>query len=184
MKPINIIILIICIVIVLTFLCIILFKYYNEKILIILKKLDQSEIEYKEKYNNKYNILNKLIDLIESKYKTRSKVFDEIKEINMEELHLIDNDNLLNKCFKEILEIRDDNKKGREVKSFKELIDEFNENELHIVSLRTFYNKYTLEYNNIIKKIPYNIVSMFKKYKVKSLLDGMEIETNSDQKEV
>ncbi len=184
MKPINIIILIICIVTVLTFLFIILFKFYNEKILILLKKLDQSEIEYKEKYKNKSDILNKLIELIESKYKTHSKVFDEIKDINMDELYLTDNDNLLNKCFKEILEIRDDNKKGREVKSIKELIDEFNENELHIISLRTFYNKYTLEYNNLIKKIPYNIVSTFKKYKVKSLLDGMEIETSSDHKEV
>ena len=76
MKPINIIILIICIVTVLTFLFIILFKFYNEKILILLKKLDQSEIEYKEKYKNKSDRLNKLIELIESKDKTHSKVFD------------------------------------------------------------------------------------------------------------
>ena len=177
MKPINIIILLIAIITVLTFLIIILFKYFNEKILILMRKLDQSELEYKDKVKNKYNILDRMINLIENKYKTHSKVFDDIKKIKMDEITSLKNENLLDKCYKEIIEIKEDNKKVREVKSFKEVIEEYNENELHLISLRTFYNKYTLEYNNIIKKIPYNIVSLIKRYKPKSLLDGKEIES-------
>ena len=184
MKPINIIILLIAIITVLTFLIIILFKYFNEKILILMRKLDQSELEYKDKVKNKYNILDRMINLVENKYKTHSKVFDDIKKIKMDEITSLKNENLLDKCYKEIIEIKEDNKKGKEVKSFKDIIEEYNDNELHIISLRTFYNKYTLEYNNIIKKIPYNIVSKFKKYKVKSLLEGEELENNTTNKEV
>ncbi len=178
MKPINIIVLIACLIIFLTLLSIILFKYYNEKIKLISKRLEGSEIDFVEKLKNKYNILIRMINIIENRYKTNSKTFDDVKKIKIEDLASLQNENLFNKCYKEIIEIKEDNKKVREVKSFKEVIEEYSENELHLISLRTFYNKYTLEYNNMIKKIPYNIVSLFKKYKAKNLLDGKEIDSN------
>ena len=52
------------------------------------------------------------------------------------------------------------------------------DNELLIISLRTYYNKYVLEYNNLIKKIPYNIIAKFKKYQLRTLLEGKELTTN------
>lgn len=181
MKPINIIILIVCLLTILILLCIILFKYYNERIQVLLNRLDKSGTEYIDKLKNKYNILIRMINLVENRYKVKSKVFDEVKTIKLDEITSLKNENILNKCYKEIIEIKEDNKKVKEVKSFKEVIDEYNENELHIISLRTFYNKYVLEYNNIIKKIPYNIVSSFKKYRIKSLFEGKEIEKDSSE---
>ena len=94
------------------------------------------------------------------------------------------NENLFNKCYKEIIEIKEDNKKVREIKSFREVIDEYNSNELHLISLRTFHNKYTLEYNNLIKKTPYNIVSSIKHYKVKPLLEGNTLDEEINDLEV
>ena len=55
MKPINIIILIVSIVIFLTLLFIILFKYYNERIKLLSKRLEDSELDFVEKLKNKYN---------------------------------------------------------------------------------------------------------------------------------
>ncbi len=178
MKTGNLIFLIVSIVIILTGLIITLFKYYNERIKILLKRLDQSESEFNSKIKNKYNILIRMINIIENRYKTHSKVFDDIKKIKIDDMSSIKSEELFNKCYKEIIDIKEDNKKVREVKSFKEVIEEYSENELHLISLRTFYNKYTLEYNNMIKKIPYNIVSLFKSYKVKNLLDGKEIDSD------
>ena len=178
MKPINIIVLTISLIIIFTSLIVILFKYYNEKITNLIIRLNKSETEFKEKLKNKYNILIRMINLVENRYKTHSKTFDEVRKIKLEDISSLKNENLLNKCHKEIIEIKEDNKKVREIKSFREIIDEYNENELHIISLRTFYNKYTLEYNNIIKKIPYNMISIIKKYKIKSLLEGKEIDNN------
>ena len=85
---------------------------------------------------------------------------------------------MLNKCYKELIQIKEDNQKNRELKSFREIIDDYEENELHIISLRTYYNKYTLEYNNMIKKFPYNIVAKFKKYKIRPILEGKELSSN------
>ena len=63
MKPINIIVLIVCLIIFLTLLSIILFKYYNEKIKLISKRLEGSEIDFVEKLKNKYNILIRMINI-------------------------------------------------------------------------------------------------------------------------
>ena len=52
MKPINLILLILCILVVLIGLSIILFKYFNERINLLLKRLDQSETEYNSKIKN------------------------------------------------------------------------------------------------------------------------------------
>jgi len=184
MKPINIIILIVSIVIFLTLLFIILFKYYNKRIKLLSKRLEDSELDFVEKLKNKYNILIRMINIIENRYKTNSKTFDEVKKIKIEDLASLQNENLFNKCYKEIIEIKEDNKKVREIKSFREVIDEYNSNELHLVSLRTFHNKYTLEYNNLIKKTPYNIVSSIKHYKVKPLLEGNTLDEEINDLEV
>ena len=184
MKPINIIILIVSIVIFLTLLFIILFKYYNERIKLLSKRLEDSELDFVEKLKNKYNILIRMINIIENRYKTNSKTFDEVKKIKIEDLASLQNENLFNKCYKEIIEIKEDNKKVREIKSFREVIDEYNSNELHLISLRTFHNKYTLEYNNLIKKTPYNIVSSIKHYKVKPLLEGNTLDEEINDLEV
>ena len=89
----------------------------------------------------------------------------------------VDTENLLNKCYKELLQIKEDNQKTKELKMFREIIDDFEDNELHIISLRTFYNKYAVKFNNLIKKFPYNIVAKVAKYETATILEGKEIDT-------
>ena len=67
---------------------------------------------------------------------------------------------------------------NRELKSFREVIDDYEENELVIISLRTYYNKYTLLFNEMIKKFPYNLIAKIKKYKLRTLLEGKELDIN------
>ena len=70
MKPINLILLILCILVALVGLSIILFKYFNERINLLLKRLDQSESEYNNKIKNKNNIIIRMINIVENRYKT------------------------------------------------------------------------------------------------------------------
>ncbi|MBR4178811.1 MAG: hypothetical protein IKR57_05660 [Bacilli bacterium] len=178
MTKANIIILIIAILVVLVLLCIILYKTYGEKLDNIVNKLKDSEKDAIDKLNNKKEILLKLIDFTESKYKIESKVFEEVKKLNIEDLSSFNNEKTLNKAYKEVVQIREDHKKVRELKAYKELFIEYDKNEINIISLRTFHNKYTLIYNNMLKKFPYNIISKFKKYKLNSLIEGKELENN------
>lgn len=177
MKPFNMIELIFAITTITTGLIIILFKYYSEKIDNLKYKLETSEEDYSSKLKEKHNIVIKLIELTQNKYKINIKIFDDVKDMNTNEISNID-DNLLDKCYREILQIKEDNQKNRELKNYRELINNFEDMETYIVALRTFYNKYVLEYNNTIKKFPYNIISKFKKLNLETILEGKELVIN------
>ncbi len=175
MKTIYIITLVAIVIVVILAFIILFYKYYHEKILDLFKKLNDTEEEYNNKFNNKLDIIKRFITEIVNKYKTESKVFDNIN--NIEELDTsLKTEKLLNKCYKELLQIKEDKQKTREIKIFRELINEYEENELSLISLRTYHNSYTVVYNKLISKFPYNIIAKFKRYKVKDLIEGKELE--------
>ena len=178
MTGFNITLIVIDIVIILGSLSFILFKTFNEKLSFVKKILDDSETECIKQYKKKYDIIIKLIEMTQHKYKVDSKVFESAKNIDENNLNTYKDEKLLNKCFKEINQIKEDNSKVKETKAFKELLLDCNKNEILLVSLRSYHNKYTLIYNNMIKKFPYNLISKIKKYKLDSLIEGNELETN------
>ncbi len=174
----NIIILIISIIVVLIILCIILGSYLDEKIKNISNKLNDAEKEAIDKLNDKKEILIKLIEYTEKKYKIESKAFENVKKLNIDSLNSFKSEKVLNKCYKEIIHIKEDNPKQKETKNLKELLKQYDEIELHVISIRTYHNKYTLVYNNLIKKFPYNIISKIKKYNIATLIEGKELSNN------
>lgn len=174
MKTLNIIALILFSLIILVTIISILFKYHNEKLMTIIKNLESSKNEYDEKLKNKYDLIIKIIKKVETKYKVESKVFEDAKKtegnINSK------NEKIFTKCYSEIHQIIEDNPKVRETKAFKKDLSDYDNNELHILSLRTFHNKYVLIYNNMVKKFPYNIIFKVRKYKLETLIEGKEID--------
>lgn len=178
MNPFNVITILILVLIISISLVIILYKHYCEKLELLNYKLKNSEDEFKNKLKEKYNLIIRFIDLVENKYKIDSKTFQNVKNIELDDINNQDNDKLLNKCYKELKEIKEDNQKNKELKNFREIINDYEKNEVYIISLRTYYNKNVLEYNNTIKKFPYNIISIIKKLKIKNLFEGKELELN------
>jgi hypothetical protein len=178
MNKLNVILLIIDIIITLAAVSYIMYRVNNEKLNHNKNKLIDSEGECLKVYKNKYDLLMKIIEITQSKYKIDSKVFEDAKQIDITSLDSFKNEKLLNKCFKEVLQIREDNTKVRETKAYKELISEYNKNEILLVSLRSYHNKYTLIFNDMIKKFPYNIISKIKRYNINSLIEGSEIDNN------
>ena len=166
MKTLNIIALILFSLIILVTIISILFKYHNEKLMTIIKNLESSK--------NKYDLIIKIIKTVETKYKVESKVFEDAKKtegnINSKK------EKIFTKCYSEIHQIIEDNPKVRETKAFKKDLSDYDNNELHILSLRTFHNKYVLIYNNMVKKFPYNIIFKVRKYKLETLIEGKEID--------
>ena len=176
-KP-NIIILLIVIITFLVVLCLIIYKYKSEKLENMLDKLEDSEDEIIVKLKKKLELLKSLTKTVETKYKVESKIFEDINEVKIDNIDSFKNEELFNKCYQEIKHIREDNSKVRETKAFKEELSKYDDNEINIISLRTFHNKYTLEYNNMLNKFPYNIIAKIKKYKIKDLIEGKELDSN------
>ena len=178
MNKLNVILIIIDMIIIIGSLSYIMYKVNNEKLNHNKNKLIDSEGECLKAYKKKYDLLMKIIEITQNKYKIESKAFDDAKELDITSLDSFKNEKLLNKCFKEVLQIREDNAKVRETKAYNEMINNYNKNEILLVSLRSYHNKYTLLFNNMIKKFPYNIISKIKKYNINSLIEGNELDNN------
>ena len=178
MTKTNVIICIIFILILLVILSIILYRFKGDKLVNLKNKLDNTEEDYLSKLKVKKDVLLSLIDIVETKYKVDSKVFDEVKKIDFDNDQAYDSEKLLNKCYQEIIHIIEDHSKVKQTKALKEILKKYDETELYIISIRTFHNKYTLIYNNVIKKFPYNIISKIKRFKIKSLIEGKELDNN------
>ena len=82
MKTVYVVTLVLLIVFIILAFIVLFYKYYNEKLFNLYKKLNDTEEEYTSKFNNKFNIVNRFIDAIKDKYKTDSKAFDNVKEID------------------------------------------------------------------------------------------------------
>jgi hypothetical protein len=184
MTTLNIFFIIIFSLVIISFLVLIFYKSDSQKLDLTKERLSDSESECLDKYKAKYELITQMIEYTEKKYKVESSCFEDVRKLNIESLDSFKNEKLINKSYKEIMQIRSDNPKARESKDFKELIKKYNENEISIVSLRTYHNKYTLVFNNMIKKFPYNIISKLKKYGLNKLIEGRELDNNFNNLEV
>ncbi len=143
-----------------------------------LHKIEESNKLLEKNIRLKYDLVIRSINIIERKLKLASKKFDEIKKINIEKLNNIEIDRILTDCSTEILQIQSDYPKLSNVKSFNEIIEDIKNAEIHLISLRTFYNKNVAEYNHLLKSFPINIISKCKKLKFKFFFEGKEMDEN------
>ncbi len=143
-------------------------------------KINEADNLFEKNIKLKYELVIRSINNIERKLKLSSKKFDEIKKINIEKLNNIEIDRVLTDCNTEILQIQSDYPKLSGMKSFNEIIEDLKSIEIHLISLRTFYNKNVAEYNHLLKTFPINIISKFKKLKFKFFYEGKEMNENKN----
>ncbi len=152
------------------------FVINHQKILELLYKVNESDKRLVENLNNKYHLIIRAIKIIERELKIDSKIFEQLKGINKSAINNFDLDNLLTESKNKVFEINDDDSSLIKVKSFASILKDLETIDIDLVSLRTFYNKYTSVYNNLINKFPYNLISKIKHYKIKGIYSGEEIE--------
>lgn len=131
--------------------------------------------EIKSNLEKEFDLIDRLINIIEREIKKDNKTFNEFKSIKSNKLSEFELDNFLSEVSNLIFVIKKDNSKLSKVKSFDGLIAELSEIESKLIALRTYYNKYVGEYNNIINKKSHKIIALIKKYKSKRFFEGKEL---------
>ena len=173
MKTIDIILIIFLGLVLLMVILLPVVKHFNGKVCRVIFRINDARESLDSKIKAKYNLLIDMINYSELNFNVKSKTFIQIKKLSG---HFdFNNDKLFNKGYNEIIKIVEDNESANEVKKLKSYLKKYEDNELHIISLRTYYNKYALIYNNIIKKFPYSIFSKIKGYKLTLLFEGEEL---------
>ncbi len=170
----GVIIIIVCLVIIF-----ILTK--NENITMLVYKTGMCESDIDDRLKNKEDLILRCINIINRQIKLEIKVFDEVKNIKVSKLNNYDKDKLLTSAFQEIEKIYVDNPELKSVKSFDGIIKDIEKLEIDLISLRTLYNKYASMFNNLYNKFPYKIICKFRKFGLKSLYEGREIQSEIDK---
>lgn len=145
-----------------------------------LYKIDEASNLLEKSIKFKFDLVIRIINIIERKLKLSSKNFEEIKKINIEKISNIEIDRVLSECSEEIFQIQSDYPKLSSQKTFNELIEDIKNTDIHLISLRTFHNKNVAEYNHLLKTFPTNIIANIKNLKYRYFYEGKEIEENKN----
>ncbi len=155
----------------------------SENILSLAYKTQLCENDIDDKLKEKEDLELRVINIINRQIKLDIKIFEEVKNLKVDKLNNYDKDSLLSSSFVEINKIYSDNHELSDVKSFDGLIRDIEKIEVELMGLRTLYNKWASEFNNLYPKFPYKLICKFKKLTIKTLYDGKELRTN-DEKEL
>ncbi|MEG2457928.1 MAG: LemA family protein [Bacilli bacterium] len=166
---------VICIIIFLVCIVSIFFLSKYHAIISILYKVNLADKKMNDSLSAKSDLIIRCIGIIERQLKIESKTFTDTKKLKGQSMSNIDRDELLEQSYLEIMQINEDYNELDKVKSFPGIIEDLNEIEANIISLRTYYNKYTAIYNNYIAKFPNNLVALIKKLKKKNFYENTQL---------
>ena len=171
-------------IIIILCLVLIFFVSKNEHLTMVFYKTNMCESDIDDKLKNREDLTIRCINIINRQINLDIKLFEEVKNIKINKVSNYDKDKLLSTAYEEIKKIYEDNPKLNEVKSFDGIIKDLEKLEVELISLRTFYNKYASEFNNMNGKFPYNILSAIRKFKLKNLYLGRELKDDLKELDV
>lgn len=165
------------------FVCLILIFYItkSEILLSLVYKMNMCKKEVEEFLKVKEDLVLRVINIISRELNIEYKIFDEVKNIKTSKLDQYDRDVLLDEAYFEVTNIYQDNYKLKEVKSLDGIMKDLNKNEIKLISLRTLYNKCAGEFNNIYKKFPYNYICKLRKFNIRKLYEGKELNSEIEK---
>ncbi len=153
----------------------------SENVLSLAYKTGLCENDINDKLKEKEDLTLRTINIINRQINLDIKIFEEVKNLKVNKLNNYDKDKLLCDVYIEIDKIYNDNPSLKEVKSFDGLIKDIERLEVELIGLRTLYNKWASEFNNLYNRFPYNLICKIKKLGIKSLYDGKELKVENEK---
>lgn len=142
-------------------------------------RIDEAESRIDSNLRDKFDLLNRTVMLIKSKIELDPEAFKDLIKLKGRKISNFDLDRNLVKLHDEFISVFDTNTSLREsdeiFKAYKqlELIDD------ELVTLRNYYNANILNYNEMIKKFPTNIIAKLKKYNERLFYDLKDMKDNN-----
>lgn len=148
----------------------------NDKLNTLVYKIDMCEKDIDIHLKKKEENVLRLISIVNRQLNLDLKEFEKVKNLKASKVNNIEKDKLLTEAVDEIKKVYADNSELSEVKSFDGILKDIDNDEISLISLRTLYNKSTGEYNMLLGRFPYGLLSKFRKLLVKPLYQGIELQ--------
>lgn len=172
MNPIIIILL--TIVIIATIFTILYISLYN-KITYSKIRIDEAERVIVEELTHRYELIMKTKPLVQKNTKMDLTIYNDLEQLKGNNVTSYELEKRITEAIDTIYLITNDHPKLEEKRDFKELIRKLEESDTKIIAAKSFYNKNNQKLNEMIKKIPANIISKIHKINIKPYYEGKEI---------
>lgn len=141
-------------------------------------RIDEAESIIDEKLRERFDILIKIISILEEDYKIKNKKFNEYLELKNKKISNFDIDRKITEGLNLYSQIKNDLKEAEDDKNIKEVEKEIRLSEEHLEAAKAFYNRYTSKINILIKTFPTNIVAIIHHLKPRAYFDGKDLNDN------
>ena len=138
-------------------------------------RINEVEAEIDSTLRKRFDLLNRSINIINANVKLEKEVLEIIVKLRSRKLSNFELDRILYDAINEFNSYKDIYPELNQVESFIKIHTSLNESEVEIHALRKYYNDVITKYNELIRKIPSNLVAKVFKYKFKNYFDNKDM---------
>ena len=154
----------------------ILYIYQYNKLQHSKTKIDQAEYLIDEALRSKYDLLVEADKVSKNALKQDKSFFKGLDKIKNENISNFDLDRKFKEYTAILMQLKSDYSEFGDSKEFKKLLSDNKKVEEKLQATKSYYNKYTSELNDLIRKFPSNIVARMHGIRIKSFFDGKNME--------
>lgn len=138
-------------------------------------RVNEAEKLIIEELNRRFDLIMQTEKEIKKKIKKELDFYHELEKVKKSTITSYDLDLEINQAVNTIYKIEEDYPKILENKEIKNVLRDIRESDNKIVAAKSFYNTNANKLNDLIKKIPYNIIAKLNKIKIAHLYEASEM---------
>lgn len=138
-------------------------------------KIEQSEGIIDEVLRKRFDLVVRTSDIVKNNLKEKKDYFKEYLSLKDEKIGNFDMDRKLKEAMNIILNLRNDYPVLQKNENMKEIISEIKETDEKLSASIAYYNRYTNQLNEMVRKFPSNIIAKFHHFSVKPFFDGKDM---------
>ncbi len=148
--------------------------YYND-LQYLKTKIEQSEGIIDEVLRERYDIVVRTSDIIETHLKEKKDYFKEYIALKEEKISNFDMDRKLREAANIILNLKNDYPDLQKNEGMKEISRDLNRTTEKLTASIAYYNRYTNELNEMIRRFPSNCIAKVHHFQIKPFFDGKDM---------
>ena len=138
-------------------------------------RINEVEADIDSTLRKRFDLLNRSINIINGNVKLEKEALEIIVKLRSRKLSNFELDRILYDAINEFNSYKDEYPELNQIESFIKISSSLNESEIEIHALRKYYNDVITKYNELVRKIPSNVVANIFKYKFKNYFDNKDM---------
>ena len=138
-------------------------------------KIEQSEGIIDEVLRKRYDLVIRTSDIVKNNLKEKKEYFKEYLSLKDDKISNFDMDRKLKEAANIILNLKNDYPVLQKHEGMKEIVTELKITDEKLSAAIAYYNRYTNNLNELIRKFPSNIIAKLHHFRIKPFFDGKDM---------